>query len=245
MEILSIGNSFSRDAQHYLHRIARADGVTLNSFNLMIGGCPLSTHYRNMLSEERAYKLDANGVPTGFPVSIKEALLNRNWDVVTLQQASPLSPKYKTYQPYLNALAEYVRTCVPKAKIAFHRTWAYQAESPRLASLFGYEKAADMFRDIVSATEQAAADLNADLILPCGDVFMEMLERGVATVHRDMHHAHLGIGRYALGLTWYAVLTGRDVTENTFSDFDVPVSEEEIRIAKECVMEIAPNFRKK
>ena len=60
-----------------------------------------------------------------------------------------------------------------------------------------------------------------------------------------MHHAHLGIGRYALGLTWYAVLTGRDVTENTFSDFDVPVSEEEIRIAKECVMEIAPNFRAK
>ena len=124
MEILSIGNSFSRDAQRYLHRIARADGVTLNSFNLMIGGCPLSTHYRNMLSEERAYKLDANGVETGFPVSIKEALLNRNWDVVTLQQASPYSPKYRSYQPYLNALAEYVRTCVPKAKIAFHRTWA-------------------------------------------------------------------------------------------------------------------------
>ena len=245
MEILSIGNSFSRDAQHYLHRIARADGVTLNSFNLMIGGCPLSTHYRNMLSEERAYKLDANGVPTGFPVSIKEALLNRNWDVVTLQQASPSSPKYNTYQPYLNALAEYVRTCQPRAKIAFHRTWAYQQESPRLHDTLGYEDHKDMFRDIVAASNQAAQDIDADLILPCGDVFQAMLEKGVKSLHRDMHHAHLGIGRYALGLTWYAVLTGRDVMENTFSDFDVPVSEEEIRIAKECVMEIAPNFREK
>ncbi|MBE6712999.1 MAG: DUF4886 domain-containing protein [Ruminococcaceae bacterium] len=245
MEILSIGNSFSRDAQYYLHGIARADKVTLNAFNLYIGGCPLSTHYRNMLSEERAYKLDANGVSTGFSVSIKEALLNRNWDVVTLQQASTHSPKYKSYQPYLDSLAEYVRKCVPKAKIAFHRTWAYQAESPRLTAAFGYETPAEMLRGIISASEKAAEDIRADLILPCGDVFMAMLEKGVKSVHRDMHHAHLGIGRYALGLTWYAVLTGRDVTENAFSDFDVPVSPEEIRIAKECVMEIAPNFHRK
>ncbi len=245
MQILSIGNSFSRDAQHYLHRIARADGVVLHCFNLMIGGCPLSTHYRNMLSEGREYVLDADGVTTGFKVSIKEALLNRNWDVVTLQQASPNSPDYKTYQPYLNKLAEYVRTCAPKAKLAFHRTWAYQQESPRLRETLGYGDHQEMFRDIVRASEQAAQDMGADLILPSGDVFQAMLEKGVKTVHRDLHHADLGIGRYALGLTWYAVLTGRDVMENSFCDFDIPVSPEEIRIAKECVMEIAPNFRKK
>ena len=33
MNILSIGNSFSQDAQRYLHRIAKADGFTLNTFN--------------------------------------------------------------------------------------------------------------------------------------------------------------------------------------------------------------------
>ena len=42
MNILSIGNSFSQDAQQYLHRIAAADSVALNTFNLMIGGCSLS-----------------------------------------------------------------------------------------------------------------------------------------------------------------------------------------------------------
>ena len=244
MQILSIGNSFSRDAQRYLHRIARADGVVLHSFNLMIGGCPLSTHYRNMLSEGREYTLDADGVETGFKISIKEALLNRNWDVITPQQASPASPNYKSYQPYLNKLTEYVRMCAPKAKIAFHRTWAYQQESPRLKSYFGYSDQKEMFRDIVAASNQAVQDMDADLLLPCGDVFQAMLDKGIQTVHRDMHHAHLGIGRYALGLTWYAVLTGRDVMENSFADLDVPATPEEIRIAKECVMEIAPNFRK-
>ena len=34
MDILSIGNSFSQDAQRYLNRIAKADGVVLNTFNL-------------------------------------------------------------------------------------------------------------------------------------------------------------------------------------------------------------------
>ena len=245
MQVLSIGNSFSMDAQRYLHRIAKKDGVELNTCNLYIGGCSLATHYRNMLSDARDYGLEANGFSTGFKISMKEALLNRNWDVITLQQASQNSPNYKTYQPYLDKIVEYVRTCAPKAKIAFHRTWAYQQESPRLMNLFGYSDHKEMFRAIVAASEQAATDIGADFILPSGDVFQALIERGVKSVHRDMHHAHLGIGRYALGLTWYTVLTGRDVMGNTFCDFDAPISPEEIQIAKKCVMEVAPDFRKK
>ena len=38
MNVLSIGNSFSQDAQRYLHRIAKVDSFTLNTFNLYIGG---------------------------------------------------------------------------------------------------------------------------------------------------------------------------------------------------------------
>ena len=85
MNILSIGNSFSQDAQRYLHRIAKADGFEMNTFNLYIGGCQLWKHYRNMLSGERIYELEMNGEATGFFVSLKEALLNRRWDVVTVQ----------------------------------------------------------------------------------------------------------------------------------------------------------------
>ena len=54
------------------------------------------------------------------------------WDVVTIQQVSGKSPYYETYQPYLNKIVEYVRLCVPKAKIAIHQTWAYEQDSHRL-----------------------------------------------------------------------------------------------------------------
>ena len=238
MKLLSIGNSFSQDAQRYLYQIARADEVTLNAFNLYIGGCPLSHHYRNMLSEERAYILGVNGTSTGFKVSLKEALLNRDWDVVTVQQASRLSPYYKTYQPYLDKLVAYVRECVPKAEIAVHQTWAYEEGSARLMNELGYDSHTEMFKDVESAYSEAAKAIKADLVIPSGEVFQKLLAAGIEKVHRDTYHASLGLGRYALGLLWYAVITGNPVKNNTFCDFDVEITKEEIETAKKCVDDI-------
>jgi hypothetical protein len=62
-----------------------------------------------------------------------------------------------------------------------------------------------------------------------------MLENGIPKIHRDTFHASKGLGRYALGLLWYRMLTGNRVADNTFRDFDEPISEEEILIAKSCV----------
>ena len=238
MNILSIGNSFSQDAQRYLHKIARADGVNINTFNLFIGGCPLSLHYRNMLSEESVYTLEMNGVSTSFKVSLKEALLNRDWDIITIQQVSSKSPYYETYQPYLDKIVEYVRQCVPKAKIAIHQTWAYEQDSRRLNVELGYNNHIDMFNDIKKAYQKAAKAIGADLLIPSGALFQKLIASGIEKVHRDTFHASLGVGRYAIGLLWYSVITGKDIRNNMFSDFDEEISKTEIEIVKKCVAEI-------
>ena len=242
MNILSIGNSFSQDAQRYLHQIARADGVKLTCVNLYIGGCPLSKHYRNMLSEKSEYSLEVNGSNTGFCVSLKDALLNRDWDVITVQQVSQQSPDYGTYQPYLDGLVEYVRRLAPKAKIVIHQTWAYEQDSKRLNEELGYSDYKQMLSDVTNAYQTAAQRIGADGIIPSGEVFDAMLESGIEKIHRDTFHASLGLGRYALGLIWYRILTGNDVTNNTFADFDEEVSAEQIAIAKKCVMEVANKY---
>lgn len=242
MNILSIGNSFSQDAQRYLHQIARADGVKLTCVNLYIGGCPLSKHYRNMLSEKSEYSLEVNGISTGFRVSLKEALLNRDWDVITVQQVSQQSPDYDTYQPYLDGLVEYVRRLAPKAKIVIHQTWAYEQESKRLNEELGYSDYKQMLSDVTNAYQTAAQRIGADGIIPSGEVFDAMLESGIEKIHRDTFHASLGLGRYALGLIWYRVLTGNDVTNNTFADFDEEISAEQMAIAKKCIMEVANKY---
>ena len=242
MNILSIGNSFSEDAQRYLHQIAKSDGVTIQTFNLCIGGCSLSTHHRNMLNEERVYTLEMNGVDTGFKVSLKEALLNRDWDVVTLQQVSKAAPYYDTYNPYLKTLVETVRLFVPKAKIVLHQTWAYEQNSELLNEFLKYNDYKDMLQDVVESYKKAADDICADYIIPSGELFDSLLENGIEKIHRDTFHASLGLGRYSLGLIWYKFLTGKDISKISFNDFDEEISPEHISTAKKCVQEIANKY---
>ena len=110
MNILTVGNSFSEDSGRYLHRIARADKFNLETINLYIGGCSLDSHFRNMMGDKKDYVLTPNGEFSRFYVTLKEALLNREWDYISIQQASLRSPDYKTYQPFLNELVAYFRT---------------------------------------------------------------------------------------------------------------------------------------
>ncbi|MBR4108889.1 MAG: DUF4886 domain-containing protein [Oscillospiraceae bacterium] len=244
MNILSIGNSYSQDAQRYLHQIAAADGEEINNYNLYIGGCSLARHYRNMLSEKPAYGLGMNGQDVGFPVSLKEALLNREWDVVTVQQASHFSTDYNTYQPYLHKLVEYIRLCAPQAKIYIQQTWAYEQDSARLNEKMGYTDQKDMFNDLKKAYKKAAEEETLDGIIPSGEVFQELLKNGIEKIHRDTFHASLGLGRYALGLIWYKVLTGKDIQENSFCKFDEEVTPAQIALAKKSVEKVYKKYYK-
>ncbi len=235
MNVLAIGNSFSQDATRHLHAIAQADGENLQITNLYIGGCSLERHYRNMLSGESAYVLERNGDSTGSFVSLGEALKSDSWDIVTLQQVSILSFNKESYEPYISALADFVRKYAPKAKLYLHQTWAYEDGSDKLLSVARYDSAEKMLRDVVRVNSEVAANICADFIIPSGELFGKLLCEGVTGIHRDTLHASLGVGRYALGLLWYRAVFGKSVKDNTFRDFDEPISEKNIEIIKGCV----------
>lgn len=232
MNILCIGNSFSQDATRYLHSIARSDGTELNVTNLFIGGCTLETHYNNMNADRRAYALEYNGHQTGFFVSLNEALANRPWDVITLQQASQLSFRKGSYSPYIFALIEYIREKVPSAKIYIHQTWAYEDGSDMLHRFAKLNTSSEMFCALKNTYEEIAKEISADGIIRSGELFWYLLHNGVKKIHRDTFHATLGLGRYALGMLWYNTLCGKDVSGNGFCDFDEPVSPEHIALIK-------------
>ena len=210
MKILSIGNSFSQDAHRYLYLLAKNAGIPVRAVNLFIGGCPLSRHYRNMLTGEDAYNLEVNGEYSGFRVSLDRALLTDDWDVVTIQQASHYSTMPETYAPYLPSLAEHIRRCVPRAKLLFHKTWAYEAGSDRLCNMMGYDTPDAMLAAITNAVETEAAPL-VDGIIPSGDAMLAAANAGIR-IHRDTFHASLGAGRLLLAELWLSLLSGRDLS---------------------------------
>ena len=190
-----------------------------------------------MLSDLRAYELQYNGQKTGFPVSLSEALLNREWDVVTIQQQSSRSASKETFYPYVTDIVAFVRKCVPKAKIYFHQTWAYEDESKMLADA-GYNSFDEMAERIIQTYAEVAKEQNADGIIPCGEVMKSLIDSGIPKVHRDTFHASFGIGRYALALTWYKTLTGRSVLGNSFSNFDEPIADSDAETVKNCVEKV-------
>jgi hypothetical protein len=85
------------------------------------------------------YEYELNGEKNGEMVSIRQALESDSWDIVTLQQSSWQSTQYNTYQPYLNALSQYVKKYAPNAEQVIHQTWAYEQGSEPLTSA-GYHR---------------------------------------------------------------------------------------------------------
>ncbi len=233
MYVLSIGNSFSQDAQRYLHELAKKEGVDINCSNLYIGGCPLRVHYLNAINDYSKYYYEFNGVNTNLMVSIRQALESREWDYVTLQQASPVSFKKETYEEYINFLAEYVKKYCPKAKILIHQTWAYENESSALLKT-EFSSHEEMFKSVEKAYKYAKKLIKADGLIPCGSIVNKLYKKGFK-MHRDGKHISYGIGRYALALTWYKFLTGKSVKDNDFTPFDGEMTEEERNAVIEVV----------
>ena len=235
MKILSIGNSFSDDAQRYLHAIAAADGVELETLNLCIGGCSLQTHAAHVRDGARAYLFHYNGdLNCEELVTLDEGLSMREWDVVTVQQVSVLSFKKDSYYPYIHELVDYVRAKLPRAKIYIHQTWAYEHGSPRSLEVTDGRGSAYMLDGIREAYGYASRQIGADGVIPSGEL-MELLRLNKAEgIYRDTFHAGYGLGRYAIGLLWYKLFTGRSVLNNGFCQLDEPTSERDLKIAREC-----------
>lgn len=230
-KILLISNSFGEDATRYLYGIARAAGENVKVVTLYIGGCSLYRHYRNMLSEEKAYEFILNGHRSGLSVSLKETLLSDEWDYVTIQQCSPLSGNEESYFPYINELAAYVRKMAPAAKLYVHETWSFAENSTRFA-LTPFRTRDEMIPAIKKAYKKAETAINADGVIPS----LEAMNKLYAEVHdrtyRDGFHCSLGLGRYMLGCLCYITFFEKDIEGNTYRDLDVDIAEEDVLLAQ-------------
>lgn len=235
MKVLSIGNSFSEDAQRYLSRLAKHNGEDMFTVNLMIGGCSLQTHYEMMKSGENKYMLEINGEVTGNWVNMAQVVKGTKWDVITLQQASHYSFDYDTYMPYAKEIVDFVRENNPDAKILVHQTWAYADGSERLKTVAKLSSAKEMLDKIKICYEQMAKDINADGIIPSGVAMQKALDLGIEKIHRDTFHASLGAGRYLIALCWYKKIFDKDISKDTFNEFDEPVSKKERNMVIEAV----------
>ena len=162
VRILAIGNSFSQDAvEQYLHELAEAEGISTIIGNMFIGGCSLERHVKNARDNAPAYayrKIGTDGKKREKgKMSLEAVLADEAWDYVSLQQASPFSGMYETYEVSLPELIEYVKVRLPKkTKLMLHQTWAY-ASTSKHSGFKNYNcNQLTMYQAIADAVKKAA-----------------------------------------------------------------------------------------
>ncbi len=172
VRLLTVGNSFSHNATHYLGDIAKAAGDTLILREDNIGGSSFDVHLKKVeeFEKDSAGKL---GKYTGDR-SLKDDLTSQKWDFITIQQASIKSHDVVTYRPHAKLLADYIRRHAPDATLIMHQTWEYRVDDPRFSVKEpkpGEPKTQDeMYHGLVSAYATIAKELGVRLI-PVGDAF--------------------------------------------------------------------------
>ena len=115
LRLLAVGNSFSVDGLEYLCQIADSAGYRVTIGNLYIASCSLANHLHNTRYDEKEYVyykyyMDKNGSfkrtvkgvesDPGSLQPISEALLDEEWDVITLQQASATAGDPDSYRSF-------------------------------------------------------------------------------------------------------------------------------------------------
>ena len=245
LKILAIGNSFSDDTMEYVYQIAQDLGVEDMVLGILyIGGCTLDTHWSCASEQKPAYEYRRNtgsGWQTTVDTKMSTALIDENWDYVTIQQASPESGNPDSFA-HLDELIAFVRERVPKTtQLYWNMTWAYQGDCENTQfGLYDYDQM-KMYTAITQTAQQKIAPLEAfTALIPTGTAVQNARTSFLGdTLTRDGYHMNYEIGRYVVGLTLVRTLLELPIDQVTYRPDGV--TEEMQKVAIEAAENAAQN----
>lgn len=239
LKVLAIGNSFSEDAMTYLGEIAADYGLTNVVFAyLYIGGSSLETHYNTFTNGTSSYRYEKNIDNTWENKGNKSlliGLLDEQWDIITMQQASPFSGMTETFQPYLDELFGYINeNKLTDTTFMWHQTWAY-AQNSTHSGFPNYDSdQMTMYEAIMDASQNFInIDSRFRQVIPAGTAIQNIRSSSVGdNLNRDGYHLNT-LGRYVAALMWFKTITGFSIDDIEYKPSTV--TDEQLIIAKEAV----------
>ena len=243
LKILALGNSFSTDAMEYLYDIAKSAGFeTVVLGNMYIGSCTLDMHWQHASDNDKAYTYLKN--TTGKWVSnantdLETALKDEEWDFITFQQSSKNSGILSSYDS-LKKLISIVKSKVtnPDAKMIWHMTWAYQHDCKQSAfSNYNHDQMT-MYEMTVEAVQRRVLNFQSvDGVIPNGTSIQNARTSFVGDrLTRDGYHLDYTLGRYIAALTYFAAVTGLDISNVTYAPTP-DITPAVLEMAKSAVMD--------
>ena len=239
LKILVIGNSFSEDAvEKYLHPIANSANKKIYIGNLYIPAGSLENHWNNMSNGKAIYRYftwDFEGnkkVITNY--NLNNALLEQDWDYISLQQVSQNSGKQASFDPYINFLIEDIKLKTkPNQKFILHQTWAYAQNSTHSGFRSYNNNQVLMYNSIVNTYNYwLNQNENISFVIPAGTAIQNARNTSIGdNLTRDGYHLN-NKGKLLAAYTWFEKLYQIPATDNKFVTEDV--SETENIVIKKC-----------
>ncbi len=223
LKVLSVGNSFARNATKVLYQIAKNEGVEeIVLGNLHIGGCPISRHYQLSQSGAAEYAYYKNTTGTWEKtenVAMMTALLDEDWDYITITSTPGQEGDPKFYEGCLDGLIAFLRAnkTNPEAQIGYHMTWAFPTNSQSsVMKLHGHDRRR-MFEAITDTTQNHIMEkYDLDFLLASGTAIENARSvMGEVFTKDDGYHMNT-YGEYVTGYMYFAAITGKPLTELKF-----------------------------
>lgn len=219
MKILSIGNSFAIDTMTHLAKVALDLGVKeVKIACLYIGGCSINRHWNNAqhdLAEYQYYVDEGDGWKITPNVSIRTAVMEEEWDWISIQHGTGDGSFYTKAESYVNlrSLVQHVKSIAwDGAKIAFNMAWVGEKgkKHHEIEYYDGNQEA--FFKNIVSVTRTVVGAISEiDMISPTGVAVQNARTSKLSTLTRDHFHLTKDVGRYLASLTFFKALTGMNI----------------------------------
>ena len=215
ISVLMIGNSFSVDVARYTHQLSLGSEVEIEVGVLYVGGCSLEQHINFIKENSSPYEWFVNSESTGKYISLKDALLMKEWDYITLQQVSVFSGLKDTFYPYIKELVDYVRKYQKTATFVLHKTWPYETgfDNTNFAH-YNYDRKT-MYACINNAYDFVQKDLGIDIVIRSGDIIETAIETYGEHFHKDGFHLNEE-GRYLVGLGFVHTFNDNQLIDNLF-----------------------------
>jgi len=214
IKLLMVGNSLSRDASTYMRGFFLEAGYeeAVVAY-IAVGGCSISSHWNKCINEDDdyGYMKNATGEWEYVNTTMKYALQDEEWDIISIQQATIKAAQPDTFEQ-LDGLIDYIREHSKKKdfKLLWYLTWAFGADAsrPSFAELFNsdsrkmYSAIIDTYNNIIKKNP------NFDGVIPAGTAFENIATSYVGDVHEDGVHGSLFVGRYVAAMTFASYITG-------------------------------------
>ena len=213
-KVLFIGNSYSENTAALMPNMAKIfDFKKIEICYLYKGGCSLDEHWNNMKQQSPEYKYcrvqpaikTLNKIKIlSEKISIQDAVKDKKWDWIVLQQTSRTSGKASSYNQ-LPRLIQMIKSHLQDknhTKFAFNMTWAYHSEYDKLKNFYnGSQK--KMYEDTCAAVQLVVEkNPDIDLIIPAGTAIQNIRINCPTLMEYTCDETHLNAnGAYVASLT--------------------------------------------